>query len=165
MITDFSNLNATSIPAIWGVSQGMPVTEIQDLSTLKNEGGIFDGASAMLGDKWEFPTMDKMVVRKQPTRAGGNNNRFLILAERTRNGKTELAWFNLNSLLRQDASRNYLMSNWVDLGNHHARMEKLAGRVIEITDTIEYSAQKFENGRPVEGQTVPGQKCPIVPFN
>lgn len=150
-------------PAIYGVERGMTVSEVSDINALKNEGGAFDGASALLGDKWEFPTMDKMVVKRQLTRAGGNNTRILVLAERTRNGKTELAWFNMNSLMRQDYQRNAIYPKWYDLPSVYARMERLAGKTITIDKTEKFNMQKFENGMPVEG-ACNEQPIAIVPF-
>jgi hypothetical protein len=163
MITQNFN-DSSKWPAIFGSSNGMPVSNVDDMEEMKRVGGVFDGMSAMKGDKWEFPAMENMVVKKQPTRAGSVNMRYLILGERTRNNKVELAWFNLNSLLRQDVNRTNLFPEWCDLGNHHARMAKLAGRTIDITDEKDYRAPKFDNGRPVEGDSIPA-KCAVVPFN
>ena len=150
-------------PAIYGVERGMTVSEISDITALKNEGGAFDGASALLGDTWEFPTVDKMVVKRQLTRAGGNNTRILVLAERTRNGKTELAWFNMNTLMRQDYQRNACYPDWYNLPSVYARMEKLSGKKIKIDQSSSFKMQKFENGMPVEGAFVE-QNIAIVPF-
>lgn len=150
-------------PAIFGAGNGMTVSEIVDINALKNEGGQFDGGAAVLGDTWEFPKIEDIVVKRQLTRAGGTNTRIIVLAERTRNGKTELAWFNMNSLMRQDGNRNYIYPKWADLPSVYARLEQLGGKKVSITDEKTFAMQSFENGRPVAGKTE-DRKIAMVPY-
>lgn len=150
-------------PAIFGAGNGLTVSEVTDINALKNEGGQFDGGAAIKGDTWEFPKFEDMVVKRQLTRAGGNNTRIVVLAERTRNGKTELAWFNMNSLMRQDGARNYIYPKWADMPSVYARLEQLGGKKLTISEEKKFPMQKFENGQPVQGQTEE-RTIAIVPF-
>jgi hypothetical protein len=104
-----------------------------------------------------------MLIRKQVTRAGGTNHSFFVLANCTRGNKTQLKWFNIGSLARQDAARNAIMPQWHELGNVYARAQKLAGRVIDVTEEKPFEMPKFEDGVRVEGATVT-RKIAIVPF-
>jgi hypothetical protein len=105
-----------------------------------------------------------MLIKKQVTRAGGNNFAFLVLGRRTRGNKTGLAWFNLNTLSRVDANREPIMPEYFDLGNIYARAQQIAGRTIKIATEKQCDMPKFENGVRIEGAT---EKRPIaiVPFN
>lgn len=158
-----SEVKPEQIPALFGES-ARPSTIVTDKSTLLNEGGNFDGGSAMKGDTWDFPTFDEMLIRKQVTRPSGTNYSFFVLAECTRNNKKQLKWFNLGSLARQDANRDAIMQEWYDLGNVYARAEKLAGRKISITAEKSCEMPHFENGVRVEGVT-DTRNIAIVPFS
>ena len=155
--------NESKWPAIFGASNGLTVSQVENIEDLKNEGGQFDGGAAIKGDTWEFPKFEDMVVKRQLTRAGGTNTRIVVLAERTRNGKTELAWFNMNSLMRQDGARNYIYPKWADMPSVYARLEQLGGKKLTISEEKKFPMQKFENGQPVQGQTEE-RTIAIVPF-
>jgi hypothetical protein len=157
-----SDVKQEQIPALFGES-ARPSEVIKDKRSLLNEGGNFDGGSAMKDDQWDFPEFDEMLIRKQVTRQGGNNYSFFVLANCTRNNKTQLKWFNIGSLARQDAARNAIMPQWHELGNVYARAQKLAGRVIDVTEEKPFEMPKFEDGVRVEGATVT-RKIAIVPF-
>lgn len=157
-----SDVKQDQIPALFGES-ARPSELIQDKKSLLNEGGNFDGGTAQKGDKWDFPEFDEMLIRKQATRQGGTNYGFFVLANCTRNNKTQLRWFNIGSLARQDANRDAIMPQWYDLGNVYARAQKLAGRIIDVKDEKSVEMPKFEDGVRVEGATVT-RKIAIIPF-
>lgn len=158
-----SDVKQEQIPALFGES-ARPSEIIKDKKSLLNEGGNFDGGTAMKGDKWDFPEFDEMLIRKQVTRANGNNYGFFVLATCTRGGKSQLKWFNIGSLARQDANRVAVMPEWYELGNVYARAQKLAGRIIDIKEEKPVEMPKFEDGVRVEGATVT-RNIAIVPFN
>jgi hypothetical protein len=158
-----SDVKQEQIPALFGES-ARPSEVIKDKKSLLNEGGNFDGGTAMKGDKWDFPEFDEMLIRKQVTRAGGNNYGFFVLATCTSGGKSQLKWFNIGSLARQDANRVAVMPEWYELGNVYARAQKLAGRIIDIKEEKPVEMPKFEDGVRVEGATVT-RNIAIVPFN
>jgi hypothetical protein len=158
-----SDVKQEQIPALFGES-ARPSEVIKDKKSLLNEGGNFDGGTAMKGDKWDFPEFDEMLIRKQVTRAGGNNYGFFVLATGTRSGKSQLKWFNIGSLARQGANRVAVMPEWYELGNVYARAQKLAGRIIDIKEEKPVEMPKFEDGVRVEGATVT-RNIAIVPFN
>lgn len=158
-----SDVKQEHIPALFGES-ARPSEVVKDKKSLLNEGGNFDGGTAMKGDKWDFPAFDEMLIRKQVTRAGGNNYGFFVLATCTRGNKSQLKWFNIGSLARQDAHRNAIMPEWYELGNVYARAQKLAGRIINITEEKSVEMPKFEDGVRVEGATI-ARNIAIVPFN
>ena len=157
-----SEVKQEQIPALFGES-ARPSEVIRDKKSLLNEGGNFDGGTAMKGDKWDFPEFDEMLIRKQVTRVSGNNYGFFVLATCTRGGKSQLKWFNIGSLARQDAARDAIMPEWYELGNVYARAQKLAGRVIDITEEKSVEMPKFEDGVRVEGATVT-RNIAIIPF-
>lgn len=157
-----SDVKQEQIPALFGES-ARPSELIKDKKSLLNEGGNFDGGTAMKGDTWDFPAFDEMMIRKQVTRQSGANYSFFVLATCTRNNKTQLKWFNIGSLARQDANRDAIMPEWYELGNVYARAQKLAGRVIKVTDEKSVEMPKFEDGVRVEGATVT-RNIAIIPF-
>lgn len=158
-----SDVKQEQIPALFGES-ARPSELVKDKKSLLNEGGNFDGGTAMKGDTWDFPAFDEMMIRKQVTRQHGTNYSFFVLATCTRNNKTQLKWFNIGSLARQDANRDAIMPEWYELGNVYARAQKLAGRVIKVTDEKSVEMPKFEDGVRVEGATVT-RNIAIIPFN
>lgn len=157
-----SEIKQEQIPALFGEA-ARPSELIKDKKSLLNEGGNFDGGSALKGDTWEFPEFDDMLIRKQLTRTNGNNYAFFVLASCTRGDKTKLKWFNIGLLARQDANRDAIMPEWYELGNVYARAQKLAGRTINITEEKQVEMPKFEDGVRVEDATVT-KTVAIVPF-
>lgn len=155
-------------PAIFGADQvGREVVSVASLEALKNMGASFDGNSAMLGDEWSFADMQTMLandwIRRQPTRAGGNRITTLICGERTRNGVSKLAWFNLGSLTRQDVNREPVFTDWTELGNDFARLEKLARRTFKVTTTKKAKLTKWQDGVVVDG-AFDEREIPVVPM-
>lgn len=156
-------------PAIFGEDQvGRQAVVIGSLDDLRSAGANFDGNSAMLNDEWSFADMQTMFannwIKRQPTRAGGNRITTLVCGERTRNGVTKLAWFNLGSLTRQDVNREPIFKDWYELGNDYARLEKLANRTFQVTTTVKANVTKWVDGVAVEGQW-DEKEIPAVPFN
>lgn len=157
-------------PAIFGGDQvGRQAVVIGSLDDLRTAGANFDGNSAMLGDEWSFADMQTMFqngwIQRQPTRAGGNRLATLVCAERTRNGVTKLAWFNLASLTRQDVNREPIFADWYELGNDYARLEKLAGRTFTVSDVkSKVKVTKWVDGTVVEGAW-DEKDIPVIPIS
>lgn len=161
------NYTAADAPAIFGADNGRTVVEVESLDALKGMGAQFDGNSAMLNDEWSFADMNTLFsnnwIKRQATTAGGQRFTTLICGERTRNGNTKLAWFNLGSLTRQDVEREPIHPEWYNMGNDYNRIEKLAGRTFKVTTTKKnVKVAKWDNGVRVEGAH-DVKEIPVVP--
>lgn len=98
----------------------------EDLKGLKGEGVNFETYTMRVGDTLTFPAFDEMIVRSQPVRKDSETKVFYVACERTRNGKKQNSWFNVNSLAKRDADNNPVYPEWYELGNVEARLQKLA---------------------------------------
>ena len=160
------NYNASDAPAIFGADNGRTVVGIESLEDLKGMGAQFDGNSAMKDDEWSFADMNTLFannwIKRQATTAGGQRFTTLICGERTRNGNTKLAWFNLGSLTRQNVDREPIHADWYNMGNDYTRIEKLAGRTFKVTKTVKAKVAKWDNGVRVEG-AFDEKDIPVVP--
>lgn len=160
------NYTAQETPAIFGADNGRTVVGIESLDDLKSMGAQFDGNSAMLNDEWSFADMNTLFannwIKRQATVAGGTRYTTLVCGERTRNGSTRLAWFNLGSLTRQDVNREPVMPEWYNMGNDYTRIEHLAGRTFKVVKTETHKMAKWEDGVRVEG-AFDEKAIPVVP--
>jgi hypothetical protein len=158
---------AEEAPAIFGADR-RPVEIITDASTLKSTGAAFQSNSANKGDKWEFDSLADLLkknwIRRQATSDSGKNKTTLICGERTRAGKTTLAWFNLGSLNREDINNVPVMPEWHELGNDYLKIEKLHSMgQFEVTDTKKIDVQKWDGAVRVEGETE-SRDVAIIPW-
>jgi hypothetical protein len=154
-------------PAVYG-ADSRAVEVVTDAAILLSTGAPFQSNSAKVGDIWEFNDLNTLLtngwIRRQLTRAGGSNKTTLICGERTRDGKTQLAWFNLGSLIREDYDGNPVMPEWHALGNDNLKIEKLhkMGK-FEVTDTKTVKVQKWDGAVRLDGQTTT-QDYAIIPW-
>lgn len=161
------NYDSSEAPAIFQ-ADARPTETITSPDTLKSTGAAFQSNSAQKGDKWEFYSVNELLkrnwIRRQPTRVGGPNKTTLVCGERTRAGKTQLAWFNLGSLNRTDINNNPVMPNWFDLGNDYLKIEKLHSMgQFEVTETKKFDFQKWDGAVRLEGETEP-RDIAIIPW-
>ena len=147
----------SSLPSIFG-SQSRPVSEVKDITSLKNSGVPFANYGLSLNDEIAFPnTIDDVQVFTQPIRANQPNSPVQTLLVVERNGKP--GYLSLGSLHRRGVNVGDYTCKFTkemdEMNSDYDRVIALLGKKIKCTSMSPLKVQAFDrlSGERLEGQT------------